>query len=671
MPVHTAICPLCEATCGLSVSVEQGRVQGIRGNPDDVFSRGYLCPKGYALKALEEDPDRLRAPQIRTGEEWREASWEEAYALIGERLPSRQKALYLGNPNVHNLAGQLYVPALARALQSPHIYSASTLDQMPKHISCRLMFGHMMSIPVPDLDRMDFLLMLGANPLVSNGSLMTAPDIKNRLRGIRKIVVLDPRRTRTAELAAEHHFLRPGSDALLLFAMAHTLFQDGLDRPRYEMTGYDTIKTLAEGFSPDRVAARCGLEAETIRRLARELAASPRAAVYGRLGTCTQEFGTLASWLVDVLNVLTGNLDREGGAMFPRAATETPRKPARPVAGPCQLTGELPTAGLADAIFGGQVNALVTVAGNPILSAPDSARLEEAFRSLEFMVSVDCYRNETTTLADVILPPPSHLQRPHYDLTFSQLAVRNVARFAPAVLPLEGPDEWEILLELAALLTGASPQQLDDALAARHAEPPPPGRGPERLLDLLLRQGPYGLTLEEVKKHPNGLDLGPLQPRMGELFPSLDLAPAPLVNDVSRLAAALEQAPPELVLIGRRELRSNNSWMHNLPLLVKGPHPCTLLVHPSDAARLGLGATACVSTEAGQVIAEVEVTDTIMPGVVSLPHGWGHDRPGTATATASARPGVNLNTLVPARVEPLSGTAIQNGVAVQVGPAER
>lgn len=664
MSVHPAICPLCEATCGLTVTVDEGRVQGIRGNPDDVFSRGYICPKGFALKALEEDPDRLRQPQIRTGDTWREASWEAAYELIGERLPPLAKGLYLGNPNVHNLAGQLYVPALARALKTPHIYSASTLDQMPKHVACRLMFGHMMSIPIPDLDRMDFLLILGANPLVSNGSMMTAPDIQRRLRGIRKIVVLDPRRTRTAEVAAEHHFLRPGSDALLLFAMVHTLCEDGLERPRYEMTGYDTVKALARHFPPEVVAERCGVEAETIRRLARELAASPRAAVYGRLGTCTQEFGTLASWLVDVLNILTGNLDREGGVMFPRSPTETPRrKSAKAGAGP---HGERPTAELADAILARHVTALVTVAGNPILSAPASGRLEEAFGSLEFMVSVDCYRNETTRFADVILPPPSHLQRPHFDLMFSQLAIRNVARYAEAVLPLEGPDEWQILLELTARLTGLTPQQIDDGLASRHEDPPPPGQGPERLLNLLLRQGAYSLTLDELRQHPNGLDLGPLQPRLGELFTTIDLAPQPFVEDVERLRAALEGAVPEMVLIGRRDLRSNNSWMHNLPLLVKGAHRCTLLVHPDDAARLGLGETACVTTVAGSVTAPVEVTDTIMPGVVSLPHGWGHDRPGTATATASARPGVNLNALVPAKVDPLSGTVIQNGVEVTV-----
>jgi anaerobic selenocysteine-containing dehydrogenase len=710
-----------------------------------VFSRGYICPKAYSLKELHSDPDRLRTPLVRRGERWMSVSWEDAFAEV-ERglLPVLQThgrdalAIYIGNPNAHNLAGLLYMPTLLQCAQTRNVFSASTLDQMPKQISAGLMFGSALSIPVPDLERCDYLLLLGANPLVSNGSLMTAPDMRGRLRRLRqragKIVVIDPYRTRTAREADEHHFIRPGTDAHLLFALIHTICAQGLSAPGRltdYLAGLDEIRSLAEPFSPERVAGVCGIEAATIRELARSLAAAPRAAVYGRIGTCTQAFGTLTCWLIDVLNVLSGNLDREGGAMFSRAAAgarNTSGLPARGrgvrfgrwksrVRGLPEYFGELPASCLAEEIETpgeGQVKALVTVAGNPALSAPHSRRLQQALGMLDFLVSVDIYLNETTRQARVILPPPSALARAHYDLALYQLAIHNVAHYSPPVLQRqEGElDEWEILLRLAGILAGqgadADLRALDDAhlatqirretttpgspLSAREPqevlEALAPRVGPERLLDFLLRSGPYGdglqdrqgLNLATLEAHPHGLDLGPLQPRIPEILrtPSgkIELAPAHLVADVARLRASLEQSAQSeehaLLLIGRRDLRSNNSWMHNLHVLTRGKARCTLHLHPTDAARFGLanGELAAISSRTGSTEIAVEITEAIMPGVVSIPHGWGHNLPGAHLTIASEHAGVNSNVLGDdEEVDPLSGNAVLNGIPVTVQKA--
>ncbi len=738
-------CPLCEATCGLEIETRGQEILSLRGDARNVFSHGYICPKAYSLKELHEDPDRLRAPMVRRGERWLHVNWDDAFAEI-ERglLPVLQTygrdalAVYIGNPNAHNLAGLLYMPILLHAARTRNIFSASTLDQMPKQITAGLMFGTALSVPVPDLERTDYLLLLGANPLVSNGSLMTAPDMRGRLRRLRqrggKIVVIDPYRTRTAQKADAHYFIRPGHDAHLLFALVHTLFAEGLVAPGRltgHLAGLEEIRRLAEPFTPERVAGMCGIAASTMRELARELAAAQRAVVYGRIGTCTQAFGTLTSWLVDVLNVLTGNLDREGGAMFPRAAAgarNTSGQPGRGrgvrlgrwksrVRGLPECFGELPASCLAEEIETpgeGQVKALLTVAGNPALSAPNSRRLQQAFGTLEYMVSVDIYLNETTRHANVILPPPSALARSHYDLALYQLAIHNVAHYSPPVLEREANelDEWEILLRLAGILMGqggaADPRTLDDVSAAsliarevatsgsrvEGRDPQEllaalaPRRGPERLLDFLLRSGPYGdgfqerhgLDLATLEAHPHGVDLGPLQPRIPEVLrtPSgkIELAPPHLVEDVARLRASLEEdaqhAQGTLLLIGRRDLRSNNSWMHNLHVLTKGKERCTLHLHPDDASRLGLanGEMAAISSRAGSTESVVEITEAIMPGVVSIPHGWGHDLPGTQLALARAHAGVNMNILADeTQVDPLSGNAVLNGIPVTVRKA--
>ncbi len=717
-------CPLCEAVCGLKITLDDsGHVTDVRGDKDDPFSKGFICPKGASLGRLDEDPDRLRAPLVRKGEEWSEVTWEEAFATVEQglsRIPGPARAIYLGNPNAHTMAGALYGPPLARSLGSRNIFSASTADQMPKHVSCGLMFGHPLTIPVPDLDRTDYLLMLGANPLESNGSLCTAPDFPGRLKALRRrggrFVVVDPRRTRTADLADEHVFVRPGTDAYLLAGIVHTLVAEGLVTVHVPVNGLADVAAAIADFPVEVCASACGVPSDVIVRLARELAAAPTAAVYGRIGTCTAEFGTLAQWLVDVINVLTGNLDRPGGAMFPRPATEAPgrRKPYTTgrwrsrVRGLPEANGEFPVATLADEIETpgeGQVRALITVAGNPVLSAPNGVRLDRAFRGLEFMVSVDPYLNETTRHANVILPPPRVLNSGHYDFILLALAVRDYARYSPPALPLDGgsrPSEAEILARLAMIASGqgagADPTLLDElildqmlgkAVAAEGG--PIQGRDPARLrasllgssgaelrLDAMLRLGPYGewnggdLSLRTLLDSPHGLDLGPLRPRLpGNLSTAsgvVELAPAPLLADLVRLRARPADDAPEFVLIGRRHLRSNNSWLHNVGPLVGGSNRCTLQINPADVARLGLGGEAVVRSATGELTVPLESTDTIMPGVVSLPHGWGHE--GTRQAVAGKNAGVNANTLTDETViDPLSGNAVFNGVPVMIASA--
>ena len=735
-------CPLCEATCGIEVVTREREIISIRGDTQNVFSHGYICPKAYSLKELHEDPDRLREPLVRRGEQWLTVSWEEAFAEIERGLtPILQQygrdalAVYAGNPTVHNLSSLLYLPILLHTAKTRNFYSASTVDQMPKQVAAGLMFGTLLSIPIPDVDRTDYLLLLGANPLVSNGSLMTAPDMRGRLRRLRqrggKIVVIDPYRTRTAQEADQHYFIRPGTDACFLFALVHTLFAEGLTAPgrlAEHLAGMEQVRDLAQPFTPERAAAACGIDADAIRTIARELAAAPRAVVYGRVGTCTQAFGTLASWLVDVLNILTGNLDREGGALFPKAAAGGRNTTGIPgkghgvrfgrwksrVRGQPEVFGELPVACLAEEIEtpgAGQIKALITLAGNPALSTPNSERLQRSLGTLDFMVSVDIYLNETTRYANVILPPPPPLAHSHYDLAFYQLSVQNVAHYAPPLFEREADmlEEWEIYLRLTGILAGqeanASLEMLDDISAAqivqREAATPgsyiegrdasellaalQPLRGPERLLDFLLRSGPYGdgfgkqdgLSLAVLQEQAHGVDLGPLQPRIPEVLrtPSgkIEMAPQPIAADVERLRAALEQSLESsnghMLLIGRRDLRSNNSWMHNLHVLAKGKTRCTLHVHPDDAARLALcdGAVACISSRAGTIEIPVAITDAIMPGVVSVPHGWGHGVPGTRMHIAAEHAGVNTNILADEEgIDPLSGNAILNGIAVRV-----
>jgi anaerobic selenocysteine-containing dehydrogenase len=741
------ICPLCEATCGLSVAVEDGRITKARGDRDDVFSRGFVCPKGASFGELDSDPDRLTRPLVRDEDgRLQETGWDEAFAAVAAGLgavladgDADAVAVYLGNPNVHTMAGALYPPQLLGALRTRNFYTASTLDQMPKHVSCGLLYGDPQAIPVPDIDRTDHLLILGANPVESNGSLATVPDFPGRLKQLRRrggrLTVVDPRRTRTARLADRHVAIRPGSDALLLMAMVGVLFDEGLTDTGElgpHLSGVAEVRELAREFTPEAVESACDVPAGDIRALARELAAAPRAAVYGRVGSSTVEFGTLTNWLVDVLSALTGNLDRPGGSMFPLSATARPPRPAGAtgtpgkgfalgrwhsrVSGHPEAKSELPVVALAEEITTpgeGRVRALITLAGNPVLSAPDGEGLEEALAGLDFMVSLDPYLNETTRHAHVVLPPARPSRTPHFDFAFNALAVRNQVRYTRAVVePADGePGEAEIMARLLLCLAGtpdAPAHSVDDAVIARtlgkaaadpgspvHGEDPArlaerlSGRdGVERRLDMMLRLGPYGegfgadpggLSLEKLLAHPHGIDLGPLKPRLPGLLRTrsgtVELCPEPVRQDVARLRAALRgrASGESLVLVGRRHLRSNNSWMHNVPALRGGTNRCTLQVHPQDAARLGLtdGGHARVTGDGGEVTAPVEVTDAVRTGVVSLPHGWGHDRPGTRMRVAADDPGVNVNQLLDGTLlDPLSGTAVLNGFPVRVVPAD-
>lgn len=737
-------CPLCEATCGLQIEIEDGAVKRIRGDQDDVFSSGFICPKGSTLKQLYEDPDRLRKPVVRQGFDpdgapvFVEVEWDEAFAVVAEKLATVRQThgndavgVYLGNPNAHNLGWNTHARAFLKAIGARSIFSASTVDQMPRHVASGYLYGNGLRMPVPDMDRTDLLVLIGTNPFVSNGSICTAPGYPDRIEAVRarggRVVVIDPVRTRTAEAADQHLRIRPGTDAVLLAALVHHLIatdQISTGRIGTIVDGIEHLGAAVKPFTPDAAATVTGIDAETIRALADEIAAAPTAAVHGRIGTTTVEFGTLTTWLIDVIAIVTGNLDEPGGAMFPCSAVERvrPNRTGRPyrvgrwhsrVNGNPEVQGELPVGDLPDEILepgDGQLKMMFTVAGNPVLSCPDSHRMDEAFASLEAMVSVDIYLNETTRHADVILPPGSPLEKDHFDIAFSNLSIRNVANFSPAVFETDQPAEDDIIARLSMIVTGmgdGDPDLVHDQLVSqilandvRTEGSPIEGcdadqlaamvtgeGGAERVLDALLRTGPYGdafganpdgLSVEKLRDHPHGIDLGPLVARLPAALDTetarIDLWTGPFLDELARLEARATEwgADDRLRLIGRRHLRSNNSWMHNLEVLVKGKPRCTLQVNPADATGLGLvdGGRAAIRSRVGELTVDVEVTDVVMPGVVSLPHGWGHDRSGARLAVAAANAGVNSNVLTdPTALDPISGTSVLNGIPVEVAPA--
>ncbi|MEO5974012.1 MAG: molybdopterin-dependent oxidoreductase [Ilumatobacteraceae bacterium] len=736
-------CPLCEATCGLEITVADNLVTRIRGDREDVFSRGFICPKGSTLKQLHEDPDRLKRPLIKRNGVHVEVTWSEAWAHVADGLSviidkyGRESiATYLGNPNAHNLASLIYNRALILGIGSRQRFSASSVDQLPKQVASGYMFGTPLSVAIPDLDRTQYILMLGANPYASNGSLCTAPDFPGRLEAMRarggKLVVVDPRRSRTADEADEWLAIRPGTDALLLAAIANTLLADGVADPgdhiREFLNGFDLLPQALGPFTARAVERATGIDAGIIRRIAHEINDAPSALVYGRIGTTAVSFGTTASWLIDVVNTITGNLDRPGGVMFPLPATGNSTTRGKRGSGSGfrigrglsrvrkfpEALGEYPVAMLAEEITTageGQVKAVVTVAGNPVLSTPNSRQMEAALEELEFMVSVDMYLNETTRHADVILPPPSHLERSHYDIIFNGFSIRNVANFSEPVLPKpeDQPDEWEILVKLAGIAKGlgaeVDPSVIDDVnldtfLGGLISDPSSNihgrdkdeirrlldkagDRGAERMLDLMVRTGPYGdgfgaqpngLTLHKLRANPHGIDLGALEQRMPEMLRTesgmVELAPEQLLADLPRLEVAMNDVDDQqMLLVGRRHLRSNNSWMHNINVLVKGKPRCTMHVHPDDAARLGIvdGGNAIVTSRVGSLSVSVEVTDSVRPRVVSLPHGWGHGVRGTRMRVAAEHAGVNSNVLTDEEaIDPLSGNAVLNAIPVSV-----
>ncbi|WP_151086368.1 molybdopterin-dependent oxidoreductase [Hymenobacter baengnokdamensis] len=697
---HYRACNLCEAICGLEITHQDGKVLRIVGDKADPLSRGHICPKAVGLQEVYEDPDRLRHPLRRTATGWEEVSWDIALDEVADRLRqvrarhgAHATAWYAGNPTVHNSGTQLSAPGFLKALGSRHLFSASSVDQLPHHFAAWQLFGHPLLLPVPDLDRTDYWLILGANPLVSNGSLMTAPDVGKRLQAIRdrggKVVVIDPRRTETAAHADEHHFIRPGTDVFLLLAMTQVLFAESLvrlGRLAGFADGLAELQAAVAAFTPERAAGMTGMEADTIRRLARELAAAGRGVCYGRVGVSVQEFGGLCLWLVSVLNALTGHLDELGGSMFATPALDLLGKPQpyerynryqSRVRGAPEFMGELPVACLAEEILTpgpGRLRALVTSCGNPVLSTPNGRQLDQALESLDFMVSIDIYLNETTRHAHYILPPATGLETAHYDVSFHALAIRNTARYSEPLFaksPAQRYD-WEIFEGLR--------QRLEtDAYDPATAAPPD---NPEAKLDLGLRYGAYGkagLSVAALRQAPHGLDLGPLLPRLPQALRTagqrLQLAPPLLLADLVRARQALA-APPaladgQLALVSRRELRSNNSWMHNLPRLIKGRPRCTLHLHPADAAARHLteGQLVRVRSRVGSIELLVELSDRMMPGVASMPHGYGHQRAGVRLAVASQQAGTSINDLTDdARLDVLTGNAALSGVPVWVEP---
>lgn len=715
--LHFRTCNLCEAMCGLEIEYSGSEILAIRGDKNDPFSQGHICPKATALEDVYRDPDRLRQPMRRTPDGWEAIGWDEAFDAVVTGLTAVQYnhgnnavGVYQGNPNVHNMGAMIYSPPFVRALRTKNRFSATSADQLPHHFAGNEMFGHPLLMPIPDVDRTQFMLILGANPLVSNGSIMTAPGIKKRLQAIQgrggKVVVVDPRRTETAVLANQHLFIKPGSDALLLLALLHVIHNEGLDDPGQLAANTDGLATLQEivaPYPPERVAKATGIQADEIRQLARDFCEAETAVCYGRLGVSTQQFGGLCQWLINAINIITGNMDSPGGAMFPLPAIDVPglmmmngrgkqrfnRWQSR-VRNLPEFGGELPVSALAEDILTpgeGQIRAMVTIAGNPVLSSPNGTQIDDAFASLDFMVAIDIYINETTRHADIILPPTTGLETEHYDLIFHALAVRNSAKYSPALFASDedAKHDWEIFQELRFRLEGnASQDRQQHKLDFARRLPP------RKIIDLGLRFGPYGangfngenlrkkgqegLTVRRLLKSKHGVDLGPLRPMLNHRLCTengrIQLTPPLLIDDLERLEESLASSNGDgLYLIGRRQLRSNNSWMHNVPRLMRGKDRCTLLMHPddADARQLEDGMRVRVCSRVGEVSLPVEVSEEMMPGVVSMPHGWGHGRDGVQLSTATKQPGASINDLTDElAVDQLTGNAAFSGVPVTV-----
>lgn len=712
---HYRACNLCEAICGLEIKHLNGQVISIAGDKADPFSRGHICPKAVALKDVYEDPNRLRRPQKRVvgvdeAVSWQEIPWEQAFREVTDRLRAIRAesgpnavGFYGGNPSVHNSGTLLGAPGFVRALGTKVVFSASSVDQFPHHFAAWQLFGHPLLMPIPDIDHTDFWIIIGGNPIASNGSIMTAPDVANRLKAIQKrggkVVVIDPRRTETALRADAHHFIRPDTDVFLLLAMTQVLFTENLVRTGRLtplLDGIDRLREAVADFTPERVADITGITAEGIRQLTRDFASAERAALYGRVGVSVQSFGSLSLWLISVVNILTGHMDEPGGMMFTTPAfdlvgkqlyTKYDRFRSR-VSNRPEFMGELPVSCLAEEILtparteGEQpIRAMVTSCGNPVLSTPNGGQLDVALDKLDFMVSIDIYRNETTCHADYILPPATGLETAHYDLTFHSLAIRNTSRYSDPMVPKPAGMlyDWEIYENLRLYLEN---ENYDPATG-------PQTENPEQKVDLALRYGSYkaeNLSVQTLRDHPHGIDLGPLRSRLPERLTTanarIDMATAPFLTDLDRARQTLDtlhsstpdhqdRSHTSLTLISRRHLRDNNSWMHNAHRLVKGRNRCTLQINPADAMRFGVenGQSVRVQSRVGSVELPAEVTEDMMPGVVSMPHGYGHNRPGISLDVAQAHAGVSINDLTDETLlDELTGNAALTGVTVVVSP---
>jgi anaerobic selenocysteine-containing dehydrogenase len=696
---HYRACNLCEAICGLEIKTQGDQVLSIKGDKNDPLSRGYICPKGTAMEDIFTDPDRLRKPVVRQGDKWVEISWQQAFDTVADKLVAVQEqhghnavAFYAGNPNVHNYGSMTHANVLRKAVQTKIHFSATSLDQLPHHLTSYSLYGHQSLIPIPDIDHSNYMLIIGGNPLASNGSIMTSPDIPKRLKAIQqrggRFIVIDPRRTETAEIADQHLFIRPGTDAWLLMAMLNTLFAEDLISTGHLtdlLVGVDQVRSACVSFTPELAEQRTGVAAEQIRQLARDMASTEGAVCYGRMGVSVQVYGTLCQWAIQMINILTSSLDVRGGMMASSPAFGF-IKPGESgaghfaafhsrVSGLPEFAGELPATVMAEEMLiegEGQIRGLITTAGNPVLSAPNGNLMDKALAGLDFMVSIDFYINETTQHADIILPPTSALEHDHYDLAFHRLAVHNTARFNEAVFePAEGSKhDWEIFNELGL------------AVAARKGMDAKPLPSPDKLIDMGIQRGPYSaaagheleLTLDKIKQHPHGLDIGPLQPSLPERLCTSDgkitLMADYIIEDLARLGTDQSAtAKDEFLLIGRRHIRSNNSWMHNSHRLVKGKPRWQLLMHPDDLAahQLQDQSQVRIQSRVGEVQTQVVASDEVMPGVVSLPHGWGHKRDGVSMEIAAEQGGVSCNDLTDDKlIDQASGNSALNGVPVRV-----
>jgi len=737
--------------CGIAIKVDDQTITSIKGDPNDPLSKGHICPKALALKDIQEDPERLKVPQLKTKDGWKEISWGRALDIVANKLKDTQKehgrhavGAYLGNPNTHHHGNILFGPPLLHALHTHNKFSATSNDQLP-HMQVNLaMFGHQLLFPVPDIDHMDLFILVGSNPAASNGSLMSAPDYQTRLKNISKrggeVILIDPRKTETSRVSDQHLFIKPGTDAFLMLGILHTLFDENLieqGRLHSKLDDIAQIQLLCSDYSASKVSPITGIKTLKIKELARKLAKTPRACLFSRMGTSTQEFGGIATWLAYTINIITNHLDERGGLMFTKPAADIVELGAltgqkghvnryQSKLGLPEFGGELPASTMADQILledDKQVKAMIVLAGNPVLSSPNGQRLDKAFESLDFMVSIDFYLNETSRHADIILPPTAPLEQSHYDLAFNMLGVRNVAKYSPALFDAgkHARHDWQILLELKRRLNSHDlPSRLKEEATYQVLK----RLGPDGLLDIILRTGPYGtqipgtskvgnflidalqgfvearhplrklldlspygspnrglskgLCVSSLLNYPHGIDLGSLQSCLPERLYTpkkrIKLAPATFLKDMSRLRKRAEilnteQDTDELLLIGRRHVRSNNSWLHNSHRLVKGKNRCTMMIHPEDAQRANLanGDFASVTSRVGKVEIETEITEDIMQGVISIPHGWGHHRENTQTSTASKRPGVSVNDLTDEQfVDSLTGTSVLNGVPVSV-----
>ena len=690
--IHARTCHICEANCGLLVEVEGREIVSIKGNPDHVLSRGHICPKATAIADLQDDPDRLHKPVKKVAGQWQEIGWEQAFSEIAEKLivlkgQSAKPAIYAGNPGAHDYALSTQVGQLRRAMGLKNIYSASTLDQIPHHVVQYHMYGHVSLAAVPDIDRCQYLVIIGGNPMASNGSIWTVPDFKKRVKEMQardgKLIVVDPRRTETAKIADAHHFVKPGTDTALIIGILKSIFDSGqTDLSRVDELlddSWGAIEPAIAGFDMDRLAAHCGISVETMREMAAQLAADQPAALYGRMGVSVCEFGTLNQWLIQVINIASGNLDRVGGTMVPQPALDTINLVGRGSVRTVDtargkmpsIMGELPTVTFADEMLRDdeqRIRSLFVLTGNPVLSAPDGAKLDRALERLDLMVSFDMYVTATSRHADYILPPCGPLEKDHYPLFFGPLAIRNYASYSPAIFDMPDGEkaDWEIVAELSREILAQDGQDIPNI------------REPRDVLDNMLQNSPAGLTLAEVEAAPNGIDLGPLQPCMAERLRTengkIHCAHPDFLAELEHFAASLDHEQPDsLRLIGRRHVRQNNSWLHNSKRLLKGPDRCTLMIHPDDAMARGLrdGGMATVTSRVNSVDIPVEVSDDVMPGVVSIPHGFGHGREGIGLSVAREKPGVSINDLTDAAgYDRLSGNAVLNATPVTVERVE-